>query len=183
MKLKIAEHKIALFLLTTGVTFNYVFDGINKIGNLYFPIFSRSAIMYRFLLELVCIIIILSFINKKRVNWLIGFTYFILCFFIGNLYLKYIIGIDIFLGEQFIYFNKYFFIFFIFFATYKVLRHATSLERVIKNFKKVFLFNGCIALVGMFFGIKLFSTFPIGAARFGYDGLILLKMKPLYFIY
>ncbi len=33
----------------------------------------------------------------------------------------------------------------------------------------------------MFFGIKLFSTFPIGAARFGYDGLIFAQNEASIF--
>ena len=181
MKLTITEQNTGFFLLTTGVTLNYLFDGVNKLGNLYFPSFSRSAIVYRLLLELVCIFMILVFFNKKRLIWLTSFLYFVTFFFIGNLYLKYIIQIDVFIVEQFIYFNKYFFIFFIFFATYKTLEDRDSLRIVIKNFKKVFIFNGLIAIVGLVFKIKLFSTFPIGTPRFGYDGLILAQNEASIF--
>src|SRR5690606_17168353 len=136
-KLKISETQIALFLLITGVTLNYTFDGVNKLSSLYFPTFSRLAIIYRLLLELVCLSTIIVFFNKKRLTWMTWFFYFLICFFIGNLYLKYIIEINVSLVEQFIYFNKYFFIFFIFFATYKVLEDRDALQKVIENFKKV----------------------------------------------
>ena len=181
MKLKITEHSIGFFILTSGVTLNYVFDGINKFGSLYFPTFSRSAILYRLLLEFVCVSVIFIFFNKKRMNWLILFTYFVSCFIAGNLYLKYVIEIDVFLIEQFVYFNKYFFIFFIVFATYKTIGNKESLQRIITNFKKVFLFNGYIAIIGFLFKINLFSTFPIGTPRFGYDGLILAQNEASIF--
>jgi len=181
LKLKITEHSIGFFLLTTGATLNYVFDGINKLGKIYDPAFSRSAILYRLLLELVSISVICIFFNKKRMNWLILFAYFLSCFIAGNLYLKYAIGIDVFLIEQFVYFNKYFFIFFIFFATYKTIENKDSLQRIIKNFKKIFLFNGYIAIIGLLFKIKIFSTFPIGTPRFGYDGLLLSQNEASIF--
>lgn len=178
---KLKEKTIALFLLTTGVTLNYLFDGVNKIGELYIPFISRSAIFYRLTIELICIFILISFFNKKRLIWIIIFFYFLICFFIGNIYLKYIIGIDVFLIEQFIYFNKYFFIFFIFFATYKVLEDQSNKTKIISNLKKVFLFNGALAILGLLFQIKLFSTFPLGGARFGYDGLIFAQNEASIF--
>jgi hypothetical protein len=181
LKLKITEHSAAFFLLTTGVTLNYIFDGLNKLSKLYFPAFSRSAIIYRVLLEVICICLVFIFLNKKRTNWITWFSYFLVCFLIGNMYLKYLVNIDIFLIEQFIYFNKYFFIFFIFFATYKALADKDALVEIIKNFKKVFLFNGFLALVGVLFKVKLFSTIPIGVARFGYDGLILSQNEASIF--
>ena len=181
MKLKITEHNTALLILTIGVTLNYLFDGINKFGTLYLPIFSRSAIVFRFLLEIVCVLSIFMFFNRRRLDWLIWFVYFLICFFIGNLYLKYVINIDILLLEQFIYFNKYFFIFFIFFATYKVLENRESLKKVIKNFKMIFLINGYLALIGMLFKIRFFATFPTGTPRFGYDGLILAQNEASIF--
>lgn len=181
MKFKITEQSIGFFLLTSGVTLNYAFDGINKLGNIYYPAFSRSAIIYRLLLELACVSVIFIFFNKKRMNWLILFAYFVSCFVIGNLYLKHVIEIDVFLIEQFVYFNKYFFIFFIFFATYKTIRNKESLQRIITNLKKVFLFNGYTAIIGLLFKIKLFSTFPLGTPRFGYDGLILSQNEASIF--
>lgn len=180
-KLKISETQIALFLLITGVTLNYTFDGVNKLSNLYFPTFSRVAIIYRLLLEFVCLSTIILFFNKTRLTWMSWFFYFTISFFIGNLYLKYIIEINVSLIEQFVYFNKYFFIFFIFFATYKVLEDRSSLQKVIENFKKVFIFNGYLAVLGLLFNIKLFSTFPTGTPRFGYDGLILAQNEASIF--
>lgn len=172
MKLRLQEKSIALFLLTTGVVLNYVFDGLNKIGKLHIPVLSRSAIIYRLLFEIICILLILIFLNKKRLSWLSVFVYFIICFIIGNIYIKYIIGIDIVLLEQFIYFNRYFFIFFVFFATYKAIKNRFQLNIAINSFKKIFLLNGVLAIFGLLFSIKLFSTFPTGVKRFGYDGLI-----------
>lgn len=181
MELKITEQRLGFLTLTTGVTLNYVFDGVNKLSSLYFPSFSRTAIIYRFLLEFVCVLIVLVFLNKKRLIWSFWFVYFLICFLIGNLYLKYIIKVDIFLVEQFIYFNKYFFIFFIFFATYKVLENRELLQKVIRNFKRVFLINGYFAVFGLIFKIRLFLTIPLGAPRFGYDGLILAQNEASIF--
>lgn len=181
LNLKITEHKVGSLILTTGVTLNYVFDGLNKFGNLFFPSFSRSAIAYRLLLEIVCIFVIFIFFNKKRLMWLTSFVYFVICFLIGNIYLKYIIKIDVNITEQFIYFNKYFFIFFIFYATYKSLEDKVFLKKIINIFKKVFIFNGSLAIIGSLFNIKLFSTFPIGALRFGYDGLIFAQNEASIF--
>ena len=173
MKIKIEERQLAIFILTTGITLNYVVDGLNKICSIYLPILSRSAIIYRALLQLFCISIIIFFINKQRVVWLLTFLYFLICFFVGNLYLKHIGGVEIHSIEQFIYFNKYFFIFFLFFAVYKVLKDRSLLLVFIENFKKIFLFNGCLALLGLFFKIKLFYITPLGTSRFGYDGLVI----------
>tara|TARA_R110002051_G_scaffold313322_3_gene389318 strand:+ start:9293 stop:10498 length:1206 start_codon:yes stop_codon:yes gene_type:complete len=181
LKLKITEHRAGFIILTTGVTLNYVFDGINKLGGLYFPFFSRTAILYRLLLELVCIFTILMFFNKKRLIWVEWFIYFVICFFISNIYLKYITKINVYIIEQFIYFNKYFFIFFIFFATYKTLENKNALHKIIKNFKKIFIINGCLAIIGLLFKIKLFSTIPIGTSRFGYDGLIFAQNEASIF--
>ncbi|UII81564.1 hypothetical protein [Flagellimonas sp. CMM7] len=175
MKVKIEEKQLAVFILTTGLVLNYIVDGVNKVCSIYLPILSRSAIIYRALLQILCIVIIVLFVNKKRVSWLLSFLFFLACFFISNLYLKYIVGIDVYLIEQFIYFNKYFFIFFLFFATYKVLAESSYLEKFIEVFKKVFLFNGFLALVGALLSIKAFFIVPEGpsASRFGYDGLII----------
>lgn len=173
MKIKIRENQIAIFILTTGITLNYIVDGINKICSIYLPVLSRSALVYRILLQLLCIFAIFFFINKKRISWLLVFAYLLLCFFIGNIYLRYVVGVEIVLLEQFIYFNKYFFIFFLFFAVYKVLRNKNYLDVFIKNFKNIFLFNGSLALLGLLFKIKLFSIVPLGSSRFGYDGLII----------
>lgn len=169
MELRVTEKKIASFILTTGVTLNYIADAFNKIAMTYFPVLSRSAIVYRLMLQLFCIIVSLFFLNKKRLNWLLIFIFFALCTLIGNLSLKYVSDIDINLIEQFIYFNKYFFIFFIFFAVSRVLEERDLVTRFTRNFIKIYFFNGYLSLLGLIVGIEFFSISPI---RFGYVGLI-----------
>lgn len=165
---------LVFYILAFGLILNFFFDGLNKIFNLYVPQLSRVAIVFRILFQLVCVLFSISFLNKTRVSWFIIFTYFLISFFIGNISLEYLAHVDISILEQFIFFNKYFFIFFIFFAVYELLKNKNYLEKVITIFKRIFVFNGFLAVSGLLFNIRLFTLFPsIGSApRFGYDGLV-----------
>src|SRR5690606_23403053 len=113
--------------------------------------------------------------------FLITYFYFLLSFLISNLYLRYVIEVDVYLIEQLVYFNRYFFIFILYFALYKVLNSRQHLSAIAKVFRKLFVFNGLLAIAGLLLGITLFESIPDGVPRFGYSGLILAQNEASIF--
>lgn len=153
---------------------NYIFDALNKIFGLYYPDLSRIGLLFRISFQVLIFILILIFLSRRRLNGLIIFSYYLICFLIANLTLKFDSSLNFSVLEQFIYFNKYFFLLMAFFLFEEFLNNKENLNKVKNIFLKIFYFNGWLALIGFVFDLRLFRIFTQHktSLRFGYNGLI-----------
>lgn len=162
--------KVFIYILVL----NYFFDGLNKIFGLYYPDFSRIGLLFRVSSQMLIFVLMFVFLSRQRLNGLIIFFYYSVCFITANLVLKLTSNLSFSIFEQFVYFNKYFFIFFAFFIFDEFLKNKKNLHEVKSIFLKIFYFNGWLALIGLIFDVRLFRIFTVQTTsiRFGYNGLI-----------
>jgi hypothetical protein len=162
-----------IYILT--VTALYVFfaaDLANKIL-IYFHIdFQRISVIFRSLYELAFFALILVFPNKARTTFLTILLFAFITFIIGQLVFASNVTFPVSYMENILIFNKYFFVFIIYYGIYKLQDHPGHFSRAIRVMERLFILNAWLTLIGVIFGIEVFRTYVLQSYRFGYSGIL-----------
>lgn len=83
-------------------------------------------------------------------------------------------------------FNKYMFVFIVYFALYRYQYFGDQFKRLMKILEFLFVSNSFLVIIGFLFNIELFSTYikdNIFTYRFGYSGLIPAQNEATMFLF
>jgi len=130
------------------------------------------SLYVRILYELIFFALITVFINSKRLNFLLTFLILLFGFAIGQFMLTSNYQGKVDMGYHLSLFNKYMFAFVIFNALYKLQFNALSINRLMKVFENIFIFNSLCIIVGAIFGLQVFKSYYEVTYRWGYCGFI-----------
>lgn len=171
------------FLISSALILFYMSDALNKyfqvrssIVNAEGEIFRDSlsvSIFFRLVFEVVFLYLIVRFYDKKRKQglMLIGGLFF--SFIIGNLlFLLNYYDSNYSLSHHLTSFNKYIFVFIIFYAIKDIVNNTEAIDKIYKILKKIYFVNSCLILVGLLLNINLFKSYYNQEYRYGYNGLI-----------
>jgi hypothetical protein len=173
-----------IYVLTVSALWIFFFaDFCNKLLiHLHFD-FVRISIFPRALYEFLFFAVILTFINKTRSAFLIILAVMFVFFLIGQTIFSLHIDYPYNFTENLFIFNKYFFLFVVYFGIYKLQDNPELFARVIRIMEKLFLLNAYLALVGVVFGIDIFRTYIHQSYRFGYSGVFWVQNESTIFYY
>jgi len=187
------SNKVLTFILSSALILFYAADGINKY--MYFRTASLDeggdpvaesgsiSIYFRLLYELIFIFIIYKLYDKERGKGLLLLGGLLMSFLIGEFtfMLNYPV-LDYKLFYHITFFNKYTFVFIVYYAIKDIIDDQIALDRVIRVLEIIYLINSITILVGVFTQIELFRSYPL-YERFGYDGMIAsINEATLYYI-
>lgn len=150
----------------------YLFDAANKVLLTYHFPFTRASIFIRVVFEMIFLFIILRYINNFRLLFIITTLCFFFFFFVGQIYFSSEVDYKYNLGENIIIFNKYFYIFIIYFAIYKLKEYPLKFNQCINVLENIFVINSIAILVGFYTGLEFLKSYVGMDYRHGYMGFI-----------
>ncbi len=166
------EPNVIYGLTISALILFYLFDGANKILVTYnFP-FTRASIIIRVVYELIFLFVIIRYINNFRIFFLVTTLCFFFCFVTGQIVFSNAVAYTYDLTENIIIFNKYFFIFIIYFSIYKLKNYPLKLNHCINVLENIFVINSIAILVGVVTGLEFLKSYVGMDYRYGYMGLI-----------
>lgn len=182
-KLSLKESNLIFWVSLSALYLFFVADASNKLL-LYLDFdFNRISIFVRFFYELVFLSIIFIFLNKVRVSFLKTILALLITFLFGQIVFKYANSFNYDLFQNLVIFNKYIFVFIIYFALYKLKFYGTKFLKIIHALEFLFVFNSILALAGLLFGIDIFRTYITQDYRYGYSGLIPVQNESTMFVF
>jgi hypothetical protein len=182
-QLKLKEADATYFLVKSALYIFFISDACNKILYLLHSDFYRVSILFRSLYEGLFFLLILLFINETRLLFLKIFLSSFILFIAGQLIIFFKAGYDYNFPENISLFNKYFFVFIIFFAIYKLLYYPDKLQKILKAFERVLLINSVATFIGFFLQIDLLRTYTDNDFRYGYSGFIPAQNEATLFFF
>ncbi|MFM9839139.1 MAG: hypothetical protein ACKVOQ_12790 [Cyclobacteriaceae bacterium] len=181
--MKIRDVDAAFLLCKTALLVFYVSDACTKLLYYLKYDFSRVSLVFRFAYEVLFFVLILVFLNQIRQTFLKVFFALLALFFVGQILYSLQIDYSYNYIENVLIFNKYFFVFIIYFALYPLQNHAEKLGGLIKVFENILFFNASAAILGFIFQIDLFRTYIDQPYRYGYSGFIFAQNEATLFFY
>lgn len=182
-KLYLSKEKVLEWVTISALILFYISDSINKYLKYSELDFQRVSVVVRAFYELVFILLIIVFINRKKIEGAITLVIFTGTFLLSILLYFIFIDTRIEIPEHIIVFNKYIFTSIIFFAIYEINKYESVQKRVTKVLENIFLLNACLAILGLVLDIRLFETYLGVDYRFGYDGLIVAQNEATFFYF
>lgn len=171
------------FVISSALVLFYLSDAANKYfqvrsseinaeGEIFKDSFSVS-IFFRLAFEVIFFYFIIRFYDKERKQGLI---------LIGALFCSFVIGSLVFLLSYYdsnyslsyhlTLFNKYIFVFVIFYAIKDIVNNYEALDKIYLVFKKIYFVNSCLIILGLLLNVNLFKSYYNQDYRYGYSGLI-----------
>ncbi|MBX2962031.1 MAG: hypothetical protein KF687_05930 [Cyclobacteriaceae bacterium] len=181
--IRLSESTLVNKISTTALIFFFIADFGNKLLIHLQYDFSRFSIIPRAIYELFFLTIILLFPNKERVTFLIVFVTVFVTFLIGQIVFAANIQYDYNFRENLLMFNKYFFVFIIYYGVYKARDNLKEFSRAIRLMEVVFVVNSLLAIVGFIFSIDLFRTYINQPYRYGYSGALWVQNEASIFYF
>ena len=179
---KIKGKSLYLVLLSALILF-FVSDALNKYFQVKYAIdvedgdvFSNTisvSIYFRFLFELIFLYRIFINFNKTNAKGI---------FLLGLLFILFIFGQLIFvanyhnpnfsLSYQLTLFNKYIFVFIVFYAIRDIINYPYLFDKLMKMLGHLYIANSILIFIGAFLNITLLKSYFTQDYRYGFDGLI-----------
>ena len=184
-QLMLKETNLVYVLSKSALLFFFLADGCNKFLYLLHSDFYRVSILFRSIYEVLFLGLILLFINEVRLLFLKIFLLLFALFLTGQIFLSFNVYYEYNLKENISLFNKYFFVFVIFFAIYKLQNFPDKFKNVVKLMENIFLFNSIITILGFIFHITLLRTYTDSDKiyRYGYSGFIPAQNEATLFFF
>lgn len=182
-QLKLKEIDIVYWLCMSALCIFFISDACNKLLFYLHYDFYRVSIFFRSIYEILFFLVIILFLNRVRLMFLKIFFFFFTLFIFGqilfssNLFYKYNFIENIFI------FNKYYFVFIIYFSIYKLQNHADKFQRIIKLLENIFLLNSAAVIIGFLFQINFLRSYLEQSYRYGYSGFIPAQNEATYFFF
>ena len=181
--MKIREVDAAFFLCKTALLVFFISDACTKFLLYLKYDFSRVSLVFRFVYEVLFFILIFVFFNQTRQTFLKFFFALLTLFFFGQILYSLQVHYSYNYVENLVFFNKYFFVFIIYFAVYPLQDYPEKLSKMMRVFEGVFLFNAGAAIFGFVFQIDLFRTYIDQPYRYGYSGFIFAQNEATLFYF
>lgn len=181
---RLNEITLVSFLTISAMYLFFAADLANKIlVYLNFDL-TRISIIPRSFYEFLFIGVILMFANKNRFRFLLIVFMMFFLFIIGQLIFSIQVGGDYNFTENILIYNKYFFVFIVYFAIYKIQYDPIATKRVVSVMENLFLLNAYLTIVGFIFGLDIFRTYVTQPYRYGYSGILWVQNEAsiLYFL-
>lgn len=180
---KINEAQLSYSLVVIGLILFFLSDGVTKF--LFYAEFDffRISLIVRILFEFIFISIIILFINKQRLSFLLLFLFAFILFLTGQFIYKFTISSNYNIWENVSNFNKYYFVFIIYYAIYKIKEDALLFAKALKVFEFIILINCVFALVGLIFSISWLKTYIDQPYRNGYSGFFYAQNEASFFYF
>jgi len=176
-------NKILTLILPSALILLFISDGINKFfqirsaqlnadGDMFADSFSAS-IFVRFTYQLIFIFLIYWFYDKERGKGVMLLFGIICLFLLGQFtFLLTYRDANYSLGHHLTLFNKYLYVFIIFYAIKDIVYDKTLLKKLASILEYLFVFNSILIFIGLVFKVDLFKSYFSQDLRFGYNGLI-----------
>ncbi len=184
--LVLREEGIIDFIFISALILFFFSDAANKYLVYRGADFTRISIIVRAVYELIFFLLIMLFINKSRLQFLIFFGALFLIFATGQLMVANHSEGKYNFMENINIFNKYLFVLIIYFAIYKYQYYQANFKRLIKVLDIIFIANSILIIIGFVFRIRMFSTYILYNAftyKFGYSGLIPVQNEATLFLF
>lgn len=182
-QLKISEIAIIHFLVITALYSFFAADFANKLLIYLEFNFTRVSIFFRSFYELLFFGVILFSPNKNRSVFLLTLFAVFLTFCLGQIVFSLNVDLQDSFAEKIFIFNKYFFLFIIYFAIYKLQNFPDKFNDVIRVMERLFLINAYLTIVGFIFSIDLLRTYINQSYRFGYSGVFWVQNEASLFCF
>ena len=179
--LKLKEVDAAYFLCISALWLFFLSDACNKLLVYFQYDFTRISIIIRSLYELLFLSIIIFFFNEIRMYFVKLFAATLILFISGQVLFSFNVYYHYNFIENITIFNKYFFIFIIYFAIYKLQDHPEKFRRISNALELVFIINALAALAGFAFQIDFLRTYVDQSYRYGYSGFIPVQNESTVF--
>lgn len=181
--MKFKETDITFFLSKSALYIFFISDACNKLLLYLKYDFSRVSVFFRLIYEIAFFILILIFMNRLRETFVKMFLMLFLLFLIGQILFSLKVDYTYNYIENLLHFNKYFFVFIIYFSLYHLQSHRENLNKIISVLESLFLVNAAAAILGFIFQIDLFRTYIDQPYRYGYSGLIPAQNEATLFFF
>lgn len=180
--LTLKEAEAVNFLCRSALLVFFISDACNKLL-LYLAFdFYRVSIFFRSFYEILFLAIIALYINEVRLLFLKIFLFLFSLFIAGQLMFAFNVDyVSYNYLENITSFNKYFFVFIVYFAIYKLPKHPDNFNGTIKIMENIFLVNSIATVVGFLFQIKWLRTYVYITYKDGYSGFIPAQNEATYF--
>ncbi|HZY83000.1 MAG TPA: hypothetical protein VFE50_25955, partial [Cyclobacteriaceae bacterium] len=169
---KITETAIVHALTVTALYIFFAADLANKVLIYLGMDFSRASVLFRSVYELMFFGVLLLFPNKQRTLFMVLLATTFVCFLIGQIVFAINVEFPVRYVENILFFNKYYFLFIIYFGIYKLQEHPTLFAKTLRVMERLFLVNAWLTLIGVVFRIDVFRTYILQSYRFGYSGIL-----------
>jgi hypothetical protein len=182
-KIYLSKEKVIEWVTLTALVLFYVSDAINKyLKHIDFG-YERVSVITRAFYELLFIGLIILFVNRKKLEGILGLVIFTATFLLSiGLYFVFIDS-KINIPEHIIVFNKYIYVFIIFFAIYEINKYPSAQKRVTKLLENIFLLNALLAISGAIFDFPLFKTYLGVDYGCGYDGVFVAQNEATFYCF
>lgn len=171
-QLKLNEIDATHFLCKSALYLFLISDIANKILFILHYDFYRVSIFTRSIYELLFFAIIILFINPTRLLFLKIFAISFFLFLTGQLLIYFRTDPASDIMGNIVTFNKYFFVFIIYFTLYKLQDHSEKFGRLTDLLANLFLLNSIATIIGFIFRIPILRTYTEATYRYGYSGFI-----------
>lgn len=182
-QLKLKEIDAIYFLCMSALYLFFIADAANKFLLLLKFDFYRTSIIFRSLYEFLFLTLIVVFINETRLLFMKIFLALFALFMFGQILISFQADYNYNFLENISLFNKYFFVFIIFFAIYKISYHPEKLQRIIQVFENLFLINSIATLAGLIFQIDLLRTYTDSNHRYGFSGFLPAQNEATFYFF
>ncbi len=145
--------------------------------------FDRVSVFSRAGFEAVFLILIIVYPNRKKLEGLSLITILTGLFLLSIVLYSVFISSALNIAEHLVVYNKYIFVFVVFYALYELKFHDMALKHVAKVLEFIFILNAMLALSGLIFDLPVFGTYLSRWERFGYDGFIVAQNEATFFCF
>jgi hypothetical protein len=179
---KITEARVAYVITISALYVGFISDGISKLFYYLNYDITRVSLAIRGIYEVLFIGIILLYIDGRRIAFILFLIFLFLNFLTGQAYFASEVARPHFLENVFM-FNKYFYVFIIFFAIRQLRDSPIFFEKTINAVQTIFTINSIAILVGAVTGFHLFSTYLEHDYRRGYMGFLPIQNEATLFYF
>lgn len=145
--------------------------------------FTRISILFRALYGVLFVFVILIFLNKTRSSFIAVFIPLLFLFITGQLLFAAHFQYGYNYVENILIFTKYYFVFIIYFALYKLPSEPLKFAKAIRVLESIFLFNSLAVILGFILKVELLRTYLDQPYRYGFSGFIPAQNEATLFFF
>ncbi len=181
--LNFKESDAAYFLCITALYVFFISDACNKILYAFNYDFFRISIFFRSIYEVLFLSAILFFINDVRFLFLKLLLFLFVLFIGGQILISLNASYDYNYLENISHFNKYFFVFIIYFSVYRIQDHTDKFQKVLRLMENIFMINSTAVIIGFIFNLNFLKTYALHYYLHGFSGFIPAQNEATMFVF
>lgn len=180
------ESLILEWVFISALLLFFFSDAANKILIYKGADFIRISILVRAVYEFIFITVMMLYINRSRLQFIILFLTWFCVFLLGQIILSVRVNYNYNFIENINIFNKYMFVFIVYYALYRYRFFGERFRRIMNVLEFLFILNSVLIIVGFLFKIDVLATYVKNNSftyRFGYSGLIPAQNEATLFFF